>query len=79
MKDKELKSLLTSLNATNDMGFKYPIGNKELTIKVRELESDGVIIYDPIYQKWNKRGNKISKRLQEQYKLGLDLILLPQL
>lgn len=65
MDKKELQTILTALNSTNDMGFKYPIGNKELTLKVRQLESDGVIIYDPIYQKWNKRGNKISKRLQE--------------
>lgn len=65
MKDKELKNLLTVLNSSNDMGFKYPIGNKALTIKVRELESNGVIIWDTIYSKWCKRSNKLSKRLQD--------------
>lgn len=65
MKDSQIKEILTALNSSNGMGFKYPIGNKELTEKVREFESEGKIIYDPIYQKWNKRTNKLSKRLQE--------------
>jgi len=61
---KELNNLLIVLNSTNGLGFKYPIGNKELTIKVRQLESDGIIKYCPIEQKWFKRSNKISKGLK---------------
>lgn len=54
MKPKELKALLIALNSTNDMGFKYPIGNVELTVKVKQLESDGVIEYDEFYKRWRK-------------------------
>jgi hypothetical protein len=45
-KPKELDSILTALNSTNM--FKYPIGNKELTLKTRELESNGIIYYSPL-------------------------------
>lgn len=60
---KELESVLIALNST-DSSFKYPIGNKELTLKVRNLEHDGKIIYDPYLGKWFKRTNKISKQLR---------------
>lgn len=66
MKDKDLKSLLVALNSSNDLGFKYPIGNKELTIKVRELESEGKIKYDVHTRKWHKRTNKLSNRLIDE-------------
>ena len=54
----KIKEILISLNSTNDLGFKYPIGNKELTIKVRELESNGLIRYEAHYSKWTDK--KIS-------------------
>lgn len=63
MKKQEVESILLALNSTNDLGFKYPIGNKELTAKVRELESNGVIIYD-IRGKWHKRTDNILKGLK---------------
>ena len=57
----EVKSILVALNSNNDMGFKYPIGNKELTIVVRELERDGIIKYCPIHSLWsNKRSYKCT-------------------
>lgn len=65
LKPKELTQILAALNCFNDdLGFKYPIGNKEFTEKVRKLESDGIIIYDALNKKWNKRTNNILKRLQ---------------
>ena len=60
---KDVKAILIALNSTNDMGFKYPIGNKELTIKVRELESNGIIIYNPVKMQWFKRTNNILNSL----------------
>lgn len=60
---EEVKAILIALNSTNDMGFKYPIGNKELTIKVRELESNGIIIYNPVKMQWFKRTNNILNSL----------------
>lgn len=53
-----VESIIVALNSTNDLGFKYPIGNEELTQKVRELESQGIIYYKAIDSKWvflNKR------------------------
>lgn len=54
----KIKDILIILNSTNDLGFKYPIGNKELTIKVRELESEGKIRYLSHTNKWTDK--KIS-------------------
>ncbi len=54
-KQRDLQGLLIGLNACTNMGFKYPIGNKELCIKVRQLESDGVIQYNALYQKWSQK------------------------
>jgi len=51
----EVNAILTALNSTGGMGFKYPIGNKELTIKVRELESAGIIVYDVHNSRWIKK------------------------
>lgn len=62
MNDKQLKDILLALNSTDPMGFKYPIGNKELTIKVRELESQGVLWYDALNSKWVKKGKGIDPR-----------------
>lgn len=57
MKRQDVINLLQVLNSTNM--FKYPIGNKELTIKVRELESKGIIVYSALYSKWSLNKGKI--------------------
>lgn len=57
MKSK-IKEVLTVLNSTNNLGFKYPIGNKELTVLVRQLESDGKIRYQQYLGVWTDK--KIS-------------------
>ena len=52
---EKLRYTLIALNAmSNDMGFKYPIGNKELTLKCRELESDGIISFNPLTGLWSR-------------------------
>ena len=56
---QEIKSILVALNSPIGLGFKYPIGNKELTIQVRQLESNGIIHYNPMTQLWSKRGNNV--------------------
>ena len=60
MKTKQITELLVVLNST--AMFKYPIGNKELTIKVRQLESDGIIWYDAVYSKWIRKGKGVDFR-----------------
>ena len=57
----DIDSILIALNSTNDLGFKYPIGNKELCIKVRQLESDGIIQYSPVFSKWVKKNDRSIK------------------
>lgn len=52
----EVEDMLMVLNSHADnLGFKYPSGNKELTEKVKKMEQEGKIHYDDIYRKW-KRG-----------------------
>ena len=52
---KEIKDLVIILNSSNNLGFKYPFGNRELCLKVKEFESIGYIYYDGF--KWfTKRG-----------------------
>jgi hypothetical protein len=65
MRKDEVKSILLALNSSFDLGFKYPFGNKDLTIKTRELESEGVIIYNSFDSRWYLRTNKILKQLRE--------------
>jgi hypothetical protein len=71
MKQSEIKSLLIVLNSTNDLGFKYPIGNPELTAKVRDLESNGLIYYEACYGRWSKgsasqvMSRKIKQHIQK--------------
>ena len=55
MNKKQIKDLINVLNSTSDMGMKYPIGNKELTVTVRQLESEGKIRYQPHYGKWTDK------------------------
>lgn len=53
--------ILMILNSHADnLGFKYPLGNKELTEKVKELESAGKIHYDELWKKWKKGKGKKS-------------------
>lgn len=53
MKNKqEIKNILIALNSNFIGFFKYPIGNKELTHKVKELESCGKIIFDVYSGLW---------------------------
>jgi DNA-binding HxlR family transcriptional regulator len=51
MKIKEIKALLTAVNSTDNF-FKYPIGNKDLTEKLKKLESDGIIKFDSLTNRW---------------------------
>lgn len=54
MKNSELESFLAAINSTGDMGFKYPIGNPELTNKIKDLESRNIICYIEAYGRWSK-------------------------
>ncbi len=56
---RALSDLLIAVNSTNG-NWKYPIGNKELTEKLKNLEHDGVIEYDEYYSKWVKAKRKKS-------------------
>ena len=57
---KDVKELLVVLNShSNNLGFRYPIGNKELTIKVRELESNGKIYYCVHSSTWKLNTGKL--------------------
>ena len=51
-RQKEVKDILVALNSTSSMGDKYPFGNKELTTKVKDMESKGLISYDDKFRKW---------------------------
>lgn len=55
MKQKEINNLLIVLNSSNDLGMKYPIGNRELYMKVKELETKGLIYYDDKFFRWKKQ------------------------
>jgi hypothetical protein len=54
MRPKDIDSILTALNSTNDLGFKYPFGNIELTNKVKELEYNNRIFYSEVFKTWRK-------------------------
>ena len=62
MKTKDIKDLLIILNSNNNTMGRYPIGNKELTIKTRQLESDGKIWFDAVYKVWRLRGGSVDFR-----------------
>ena len=51
----EVKNILTALNSTGPNLFKYPIGNKELTEKVKELEQQGKIEFCSFTQTWKRK------------------------
>jgi hypothetical protein len=48
---KQIKELLVILNSSNGY-FKYPIGNKELTETVKLLESQNLIKFCNLTNKW---------------------------
>lgn len=51
MKRNEKKDMLIVLNSST--GFsKYPFGNKELTQKVKDLETKGILKYNKLTQRW---------------------------
>lgn len=52
---KQIKDLVIGLNASNDLGFKYPIGNAQLLSMVKEFESIGYIKYNDKTNKWNTK------------------------
>lgn len=54
MKPKDIKAILIVMNSDKDALFKYPIGNKELTETVRELEQSGKIKYNQYMRIWSK-------------------------
>jgi len=56
----DVKAILVALNSTGSMGGKYPIGNKELTVKVKALEAAGKIKYDSMKDKWTRANDKSS-------------------
>ena len=56
---KQIKDLIIVLNSSNDLGFKYPIGNKKLFDTVKEFESIGYIFYDDKVRKWEAK--KLSR------------------
>lgn len=60
-KRDEVSSILLALNSLGSMGMKYPIGNPELTAKVKELEAIGKISYDKHYDKWVKGKKKFNE------------------
>ena len=62
MNKRDLQDLITVLNMTDNFTGKYPIGNKELTLKVRELESDGLIWYDALYKMWRIKSKSVDFR-----------------
>lgn len=53
MKTKDIKALLIAVNASGNF-FQYPIGNKELTEKLKELEEKKLIEFNKFEMKWKK-------------------------
>lgn len=51
---KEIKQILIVLNSIGNTLGKYPIGNKILTEKTKNLESKGMIKFDNINNLWLK-------------------------
>lgn len=52
---QKLNDILMALNACDNLGFKYPIGNPELCKTVKKLEASGKIVYDTGFKKWKKK------------------------
>lgn len=50
---REVKDILIALNST-DSFFKYPIGNSDLTEKVKLLESANRIKFNSLTNRWEK-------------------------
>lgn len=71
----ETKEILIALNSSGGMGMKYPIGNKELTAKVKDLENAGKISYDQHFDKWIK-GKRKNESEDDEVQPDNDDILL---
>jgi hypothetical protein len=52
---REVKDMLIVLNSQGNSFEKYPFGNKELTLKVKDLEAKGLIEFDKYVGRWVKR------------------------
>jgi antirestriction protein len=63
---KDIKDLLMAMNSSGGMGFKYPIGNKELTEKLKKYEEAGKIHYNKHYDKWEK-GKAKTESVKSDY------------
>jgi antirestriction protein len=68
---KDIKDLLMAMNSSGGMGFKYPIGNKELTEKLKKYEEAGKIHYNKHYDKWEKGKAKTESMVTSANQLGL--------
>lgn len=55
----EVGDILVVLNSTSN-GGSYPIGNKELTEKVKKLEEEGKLHYDSLADKWKPGKGKVE-------------------
>ena len=51
---RDIQDLIMGLNSVTNPIFKYPIGNVQLTILVKNLEQAGIIYYNPTSQRWIK-------------------------
>ena len=53
MKLKDIKNILIAVNSTNNfVGEKYPIGNRELTAILKDLEHMRKIQFDVYFSRW---------------------------
>jgi len=50
---KEIRALLVAVNSTENF-FKYPIGNKELTEKLKTMEDMSLIKFNSFSSKWER-------------------------
>ena len=75
MSPKALNDLLIAVNSTNG-NWKYPIGNKELTEKLKRLEHDMIIEYDEHFGKWVKSKKRKSNPSHEEHMDKLEDLLL---
>jgi hypothetical protein len=54
MTPKQINELIIAVNACGNL-FKYPIGNKELTEKLKTLEAQGKIQFNTFTNTWEKK------------------------
>ena len=58
MRNKEIMIVLVAINSTGRNLFKYPIGNADLSEKLKTLEAKGKIKFDDYSGLWKKCGAK---------------------